>query len=737
MVVLVDACSRLERELIRGWVDRSARSDVDLLDLRPSRRGPLFRRPRPTDPRLATRLQRGDDPWVQPVRVAWLPPERNGRRTASWIDLLKTGDPRDPNPVRQYLVLRFFPQRVRLVAGEGARASELVAAWQLSSETTPLADFVGRRAHLALERAERRLRGNRYKVPKFLKEEILSQSDFRAGVERIAREQRIPVDSALSRAGRYLREMAASHSTFLIDLVANAIHRLYSLGYGAIVYDPAELGKIASLGEGHPVVFLPSHRSMMDRLSLQYVLWENDLPPNHTAAGINMNFFPVGPLIRRTGAFFIRRSFKDDTLYKFVLRAYLDYLIEKRFPLEWYMEGGRSRSGKLLPPRFGMLNWVVDSVRRGKVEELHLIPTSIAYDQIQDVHDYAHEALGGEKRRESLTWAVSAIRSLRIGYGNIHIRFAEPISIRRESVVYSADEANLDLRKLAFEVMYRISQVTPITPTAVVASAVLAESDPSVDDVSRRCVELTRYITEQGLPTTEDLGLEDPDRVRRILNRLADHGNLTLEGERVRLTHRQAVEISYYRNTVVHFFVPGAMVELALASEEAPPLGEALALRDLLKFEFFFPARHRFVELIRGELARVDPGWEHHVETREGRRQLLERIRPLRAHWALLPFLEAYLVVAEELAEAGPSEEKRFLAACLHRGMAARREGRLRSPEAVSKALFKTALELVENRGLATPEERRAFAVLLGELRERALLIAALDAGRPTSDRPD
>ena len=99
---------------------------------------------------------------------------------------------------------------------------------------------------------------------------------------------------------------------------------------------------------------------------LQYALHERGLPPNHTAGGINMNFFPIGPLVRRSGVFFIRRSFKDNPIYKFVLRQYIDYLIEKRFSLEWYVEGGRSRSGKLLPPRFGLLAYVVDAWRRGR-----------------------------------------------------------------------------------------------------------------------------------------------------------------------------------------------------------------------------------------------------------------------------------------------------------------------------------------------------------------------------------
>ena len=157
-----------------------------------------------------------------------------------------------------------------------------------------------------------------------------------------------------------------------------------------------------------------------------------------------------------------------------MLRSYLDYLVERRFPLEWYMEGGRSRSGKLLPPKFGLLGWVVDSVQRGKADDLYLVPTSIAYDQIQDVADYATEARGGEKQKESFGWALSFIKSLRRRYGNIHIRFAEPLSVAKEIPVGDEDEVSIELQKLAFEVMYRISRVTPITPTAVVAIAVLS-----------------------------------------------------------------------------------------------------------------------------------------------------------------------------------------------------------------------------------------------------------------------
>src|SRR5438046_1178366 len=285
-------------------------------------------------------------------------------------------------------------------------------------------DVVARQAALALERAERRLRGARYKVPRFVEQEIVARPAFRGGIARLARRLGRDEASVTRDARRYLREIAAQHSPHHIDLAANLIRFMYTQGYGETLhYDRAQLEALAALGQRHPLVFLPTHKSIPDTPVLKYALYDNGLPPNHTAGGINLNFFPVGGLMRRTGLFFIRRSFKDNEVYKLVLRQYIDYLVEKRFPLEWYIEGTRSRSGKLMPPRFGLLAYVVDAYRRGKSDDVVLIPVSIAYDQISDVQDYTHEQLGGKKQRESFGWFVSFVRRLRRPYGAIHIDF--------------------------------------------------------------------------------------------------------------------------------------------------------------------------------------------------------------------------------------------------------------------------------------------------------------------------
>ena len=216
----------------------------------------------------------------------------------------------------------------------------------------------------------------------------------------------------------------------MIDLTYQLFRFMSTRSYRRLAYDKDELEAIAAQSQHHPIVFLPSHKSNLDHPSLFAMLFENGLPPTHTAGGINMNFFPMGPLVRRSGVFFIRRSFKDNEVYKLVLRHYIDYLISKRFSLEWYIEGGRSRSGKLLPPRFGLLAYVVDAYRRGKSEDVILVPTSIAYDQIQDVGDYVAEERGATKQREGLRWLLGLLRKLR-RFGEIEVRFGEPVSVAK------------------------------------------------------------------------------------------------------------------------------------------------------------------------------------------------------------------------------------------------------------------------------------------------------------------
>ncbi|MCC7077269.1 MAG: glycerol-3-phosphate 1-O-acyltransferase [Acidimicrobiia bacterium] len=749
IVFLVEAETPVERRLLRDWITHNRPLDRDpdtitTIDI-------------PTDraegrtavsTALETRLAAGDDPVLAPLRVAWLPAERNGERSARLADLLTFRNPRDPGSLWQrWLTLKGDSDRWRVIAAEPARASELMQRWRekVGANAGHLAgfpQFVARQATLALERAERQVIGGRYKVPRLVREEITERLAFRTGIARLATELGRAGPDVLAEAEADLREIAAGHSPYLIDVSADLGRLVFSKAYDReIEYDRDKLVRIGRLGQQHPLVFLPSHRTYIDTLVLRQVMHECGLPPNHVASGINLSFFPLGPVLRQGGMFFIRRSFKDDEVYKFVLREYIAYLLEKRFSLEWYIEGGRSRSGKLLPARYGLLSYVAEAWREGRVEDVLLVPVSISYDQIQDVSAYTAEAHGAAKKPESVEFAVKYLRDLRERFGAISMGFGDPVSLRDalgppELLAVSEDGPTLDLQKVAFQVMVGINDATPITPTSLVTLALLATGGRamSVPEILVALDDFLNYISRHDLPATAE-GIDTPRGVVATLDALMHHDVVECFSEGAEAVYRigpdQHLTAAYYRNTIIHFFVRGAIAELALLAtaehvdEVKDPLAElwdaATALRDLLKFEFYFTRREQFVDLLAREIGMHCPDWEEVVAGGDPSRirAVVREFRPLMSPTVLRSFLEAYLLVADELASAAPGrsiDESELLASCLSLGTQYLLQRRIRNTESNSRVLFENALRLARNRDLLDPgapdlvERRRLLA---------------------------
>ncbi|MBW2424245.1 MAG: hypothetical protein JRG86_08355 [Deltaproteobacteria bacterium] len=225
LLFLLDAASSFEEGILRRWIDAHRPESTPPGDVR-AIRIPSSRRPRRAPGEsLEPALAGTGDPMLAPLRVAWLPPVRNGRREARLSDLLGLGDPRDPGRLRARWVRRFSPERCEVVVGEPASALTLRERWQKAigsdlAETVGLGRFVARQAALALDRAERRRRGGRYKIPRFVKEEVLARPAFQGGLERLASELGRPLPRIRRDAERYLREIAASHSPLWIDVFA-------------------------------------------------------------------------------------------------------------------------------------------------------------------------------------------------------------------------------------------------------------------------------------------------------------------------------------------------------------------------------------------------------------------------------------------------------------------------------------------------------------------------------------
>src|SRR5262249_11280286 len=182
-------------------------------------------------------------------------------------------------------------------------------------------------------------------------------------------------------------------------------------------------GRLAALNGRSALVSLPSHRSYADPLLLADVLAEHDFPRNHVVGGDNLRIWPISLLARRAGFVFIRRSSGDDEIYKLALREYLGYLLAKRFNLGWYMEGGRSRTGRRRPPRYGLLAYVADAVARGRADDACLVPVAITYDQLREVSAMAAEQGGAAKKAEGLSWLASYARGQLPKLGTLPLPF--------------------------------------------------------------------------------------------------------------------------------------------------------------------------------------------------------------------------------------------------------------------------------------------------------------------------
>jgi len=214
---------------------------------------------------------------------------------------------------------------------------------------------------------------------------------------------------------------------------------------------------------------------------LAAALQEKGLPPAHLFAGVNMAFGPMGAIMRRAGVIFIRRSTADDPLYKYVLREYVGYVLEKRFNLSWSIEGTRSRTGKMLPPRLGLLSYAADAYLQGRVDDLLLLPVSVTYDQLHEISEYADYARGAQKKPEGFSWLYHFVKAQGSGhYGKVYVRFGEPVPLSAflgppgGSVASDPAARRLALAKAAFEVAWRINQGMPVTATALVTTILLA-----------------------------------------------------------------------------------------------------------------------------------------------------------------------------------------------------------------------------------------------------------------------
>jgi glycerol-3-phosphate O-acyltransferase len=585
--------------------------------------------------------------------------------------------------------------------------------------------------------------------------ELLEDEAFREAVAQQAVEQNRPQEEVFEEVEGYLHEMAAAYD----DRTSQGWTRLgdwFLRAYDVLV-DEDEMQELKRLDRTHSLALAFSHRSYLDGMVIPNALRARRFSPTFTFGGANLNLPFIGSVASRTGLIFIRRATQEIPVYRLALRSYIRQMVRNKRNLAWSIEGGRTRTGKLRPPVHGILKYLTDAVEGEGAPDVQVVPLSVVYDQLHEVATMTEEARGGSKTPEDWRWLVRFARLQRNRLGRAYLNVGEPFSLRERLDELAAEgvTGHQAVERVALDISHRLNRATPVTVTAIVSLALLgADRALTVDEVLDTVEPLASYIDARSWPVAGAANLRDRSTIRRALAELTRSGVLTAyDGgtEPVwKIGDDQHLVAAFYRNTVIHILVERAIGELALLTvselepgADLPPGGplqvgweEAKRMRDLLKFEFFFPGRAGFEEDLRTELLLV--AGENVADTTPAEAgELLRTMRPHLAHLVLRPYLDAYLVLADRLADHGddPVDEDDLLADALAVGQQWALQRRVASAESISLELFRTAIALARHRGLLEAGEgvgrvREAFAAEIRDSVRRVNIIGEM-AGEP------
>jgi len=377
-----------------------------------------------------------------------------------------------------------------------------------------------------------------------------------------------------TRAHRCCREIFADCTQLTIEVMLRLLRAFWNRFYSGIEIYHAERVREAALT--HQLVYVPCHRSHVDYLLLSYVIYNENLALPYIAAGSNLNIPFIGRILRGGGAFFIRRSFKDNQLYSAVMRAYLYQLVDIGVPLEYFVEGGRSRTGRMLKPKLGMLGMTVEAYIKSQARPLAFVPVYIGYEKLIEGKSYIGELYGGKKKRESTLGALSAIFRLKGHFGTVTASFGEPIALspllsqhcsdwenRAAEIESRPDWYRSSLLHLSHEIMYGINRACVINPVNSIATILLATPRQSIEIeelVSQAKLHHRLISGAHCLALIRIEGKVDKKQIKRIAKQKLIHIRKHELGDIVYLKPEDSALIGYYRNNSLHSLIIPALI---------------------------------------------------------------------------------------------------------------------------------------------------------------------------------
>ncbi len=561
-----------------------------------------------------------------------------------------------------------------------------------------------------------------------------------------AEREGISAEKAQSKALQYGNEIASDYAYTAIRFLELVLSWFWNKIYDGIRVNHIE--GVQEVAQGHEVIYVPCHRSHIDYLLLSYLLFRNGLTPPHIAAGINLNMPLIGGLLRRGGAFFMRRTFKGNPLYTAVFNEYLHCLFSKGFPVEYFVEGGRSRTGRMLQPKTGMLAITLRSFLRSHRLPVVFVPVYIGYERVLEGRTYLGELRGASKKKESLFDIFKVVGALKQRFGQVWVNFGEPLKLAefldqqqpdwREQPLaphYRPQWLNETTQRLGQQVARRLNEAAAINPVNLVALALLSTSKLALDELALvRVLDLYLALLRR-VPYSPHCTL--PDGGGQALIDYVKGMDLVAEqsdalGKILYLDEHNAVLMTYYRNNVLHIFALPAL--LASFFQSSARISREQILRFTRALYPYLQAE-LFVRWNQDELEGVIDQWlaafvEQGLLTLEG--DVYLRPAPSSRQFVLLTLLsraiaqtlQRFYMATALLLNAGQhaisAEELEDLCTVMAQRLSILHG--LNAPEFFDKSLFRHFIQTLLDQGVLRqdPAGKLSHHPLLGELAEGA-----------------
>ncbi len=563
---------------------------------------------------------------------------------------------------------------------------------------------------------------------------ILDQPPHQEYLKKFSQESGIVLQNVEQTFRDYLYEISADMNYLAFPFWDGLLTWVFDTIYEGLVFSQEALDRIRSTIAGKPVVFVSNHRSHMDYLILSYIFYRHQIPMPHICAGTNLNFWPLGPIFRKSGAFFIRRSYEGNKLYAYAVQAYMEEMIREKSCLEFFIEGGRSRTGKMLPPKMGILSAIVQSHLKGADEDLLLVPTSVNYESVLEEKNYMNEQRGASKKKESFWDLFSLKQYLKSKKGKVYIDFGDPLSLKdflRKETFKSTDkkeQTKETINELAYELTYGINKSSTVTTSSLVAMALLTSEKRSLSqlEVDQKVDLYLDYLRFKNSHLSEPLERYPSNAVRESL-KLYERSHLIhhLHDDEVdeplyTVPSEKKLLLDYYKNTSLHFFVSLGVLSTILLS--VPPHGqisfkiveEVFAfVQNLFQYEFMFSRRRLLRDHLEKNLFYLEK--KEWVQLSLGENEHVDKVTVLpRGHQELQHFssllknfFEGYFILWRSL---GPLishrwEQRELLQYLRQKGLVLFLREEISKAEAVNQSIIQNAIAAFRDMGLLKEEK--------------------------------